>query len=322
MSGGDAGFRILGLAATGASWHADLEVAPDSPWFAGHFPGEPILPAVGQLDLLARVHREAGGSGEMAGVDTLRLTRPVEPGDRLELALALPGDGGASRFTLRRRGEAAEAAPALSDGAVRWLVGSDGAENGTGPEEVPREGSEPVDTAEDVGLGERTLSEAGAGGGSRRELPDLDPAALLPHGPPARLAEEVLELGEEQVVCRGRVPAESAAVAAGQAGAWMGLELAAQAAGLLQAAEALLPPTGDAGGAARAAEPRIGYIVRLRDARFPRPTVPAGAPLVARVELEGRGGPLSLYRVTVDLEGATPRRIASANLGTYVPPAE
>jgi predicted hotdog family 3-hydroxylacyl-ACP dehydratase len=118
----------------------------------------------------------------------------------------------------------------------------------------------------------------------------------------------VLEIWRDGIRCRGRVPLDHPSVTDGAAGSWMALELAAQAAGLLQAA------------GERATEPRVGYVVRLRDARFRRPTLPAAAPLLATVELEGSGGPLSLYRASIVVEGDdTP--LAGAILGTFLPPA-
>ena len=101
------------------------------------------------------------------------------------------------------------------------------------------------------------------------------PPAALAHGERARFVEEIETVGADgdSIVCRGRVPAHSPAVDGGTAGSWTTLELAAQAAALLQAATA----RGDGG-------PVAGYLVRIRRARFERPTVPAEAALVARVE--------------------------------------
>ncbi len=38
---------------------ADIHVPPDSPWFCGHFPGEPILPGVAQLGMVIDAIRQA-----------------------------------------------------------------------------------------------------------------------------------------------------------------------------------------------------------------------------------------------------------------------
>jgi 3-hydroxymyristoyl/3-hydroxydecanoyl-(acyl carrier protein) dehydratase len=58
----------------------------DWPWFAGHFPGNPILPGIAQLrlviDLIAR-HRM--GKIQVSGFSRVKFRKLVRPGDRLEL---------------------------------------------------------------------------------------------------------------------------------------------------------------------------------------------------------------------------------------------
>ena len=143
---------------------------------------------------------------------------------------------------------------------------------------------------------------AGSGAGGLSRSPD--PATALAHGDAARFVDEVVELGTDSITCRGRVPAHSPAVTDGAAGAWAALELAAQAAGLLQAAGA----AGGTGG------PVSGYIVRIRNAHFPRSTFPADTVLVARVARTGGAGALSLFDVRVEGNGEP---IATASLGTF-----
>ena len=136
-----------------------------------------------------------------------------------------------------------------------------------------------------------------------------DPSTVLAHGVAARYAEEVLDAGDGSLACRGRIPAHSPAVTDGAAGTWVVLELAAQAAALLQAA-------GGADGDASegAGETVGGYLVRIKNARFAQPTVPADTALVARVERTGGAGPLSLFTARVELDGRT---IATADLATF-----
>lgn len=134
-----------------------------------------------------------------------------------------------------------------------------------------------------------------------------DPASALAHGAEARFVHQVLALGEHDIVCRGRIPQDCPALTRGVAPTWVAIELAAQAAGLLPAAREE-PST----------VPRVGYLVRVRDARWTRPTVPAEADLIARVERVGGAGPLALFRARIELDGA---QIASASLGTYLAPS-
>lgn len=259
--------------AADGGWRATVRVAPDSPWFAGHFPGEPVLPAMAQIGLVARLHAETAGTGSPTALPNLRLAAPVHPGDVVTVHLDRPDPAGRAAFRLEKQDDK------VSSGTMAW---------GEEPQ-PPRGPEEPGDARRHEGRG-----------------PTLPSPTLLPHTPPSRLATEVLEVGDGHVLCRGSIPADNASVHGGEAGPWMALELAAQAAGLLQAA-----------GAGDDAEPRVGYIVRIRDARFPRPGLPADVPLLARVNHDGGGGPLSLYRVRVDVDGAV---VCTATLGTFVPP--
>jgi 3-hydroxymyristoyl/3-hydroxydecanoyl-(acyl carrier protein) dehydratase len=56
-------------------------VPRDWPGFAGHFPGDPILPAAVLIDLALAV---AGGA---TGIAKARFLAPVRPGDELRLAV-------------------------------------------------------------------------------------------------------------------------------------------------------------------------------------------------------------------------------------------
>jgi 3-hydroxyacyl-[acyl-carrier-protein] dehydratase len=74
-------------------------VAPDHPAFAGHFPGNPIVPGVLLLD--AAVHAvqqaralEAGGAAAQAcQISAAKFLSPVGPGETLTMSCS-PGAGG------------------------------------------------------------------------------------------------------------------------------------------------------------------------------------------------------------------------------------
>ena len=76
----------------GESARARWTLAPDTPFLAGHFPGEPIMPGVIIVEALAQTGALAAlstddGKGKLAlfaGVDKCRFKRPVRPGDTLE----------------------------------------------------------------------------------------------------------------------------------------------------------------------------------------------------------------------------------------------
>lgn len=75
-------------------------VRPDEPWFAGHFPGDPVLPGVLVAETLAQAaallhlaaHPDrAGETVYLAGLDGIRFRRIVRPGDTLRAEVTATG---------------------------------------------------------------------------------------------------------------------------------------------------------------------------------------------------------------------------------------
>ena len=72
---------------------ARREVRSEDPWFAGHFPGRPVMPGVLIVEAMAQAGAVAvlwqeenrGKIAFVAGIDDCRFTRVVEPGDTLTL---------------------------------------------------------------------------------------------------------------------------------------------------------------------------------------------------------------------------------------------
>lgn len=68
-------------------------VSYNEPYFAGHFPGEPVMPGVLQLEALAQLGAVAvlsleenkGKTAYFAGVNNAKFKQKVVPGDRLDL---------------------------------------------------------------------------------------------------------------------------------------------------------------------------------------------------------------------------------------------
>jgi len=101
------GFEVLDSEPAGEGWVLAVRIPVDSPLFAGHFPGHPILPGVAHLGLVTRALSDwRGREVALAGVRSLKLRRPVGPGETLEVRLAAPGEDGSVGFTLTRDGEA------------------------------------------------------------------------------------------------------------------------------------------------------------------------------------------------------------------------
>lgn len=81
----------------GKSIVAELDVSPDLPLLAGHFPGYPVLPGVIIMEALAQAaccclladSEQAGAIGYLAGIDKAKFRRTVLPGQVLTLKAAI-----------------------------------------------------------------------------------------------------------------------------------------------------------------------------------------------------------------------------------------
>jgi 3-hydroxyacyl-[acyl-carrier-protein] dehydratase len=81
----------------GVSIRARYAVTGEEPFFAGHFPGNPVFPGVLQLEALAQAgaivvladDRYAGKLPLFGGVEKVRFRRIVRPGDELTLQVEM-----------------------------------------------------------------------------------------------------------------------------------------------------------------------------------------------------------------------------------------
>jgi len=81
----------------GVRCHARRTVRPDDFWFAGHFPGNPVMPGVLIVEALAQAGvvtalshpANAGKLILFAGIDKVRFKRVVQPGDVLDLKVGV-----------------------------------------------------------------------------------------------------------------------------------------------------------------------------------------------------------------------------------------
>lgn len=65
-----------------------LDVQADCPFFEGHFPDQPILPGVAQVEWVVRVARELFDMGpDFLGLEALKFQQVIRPGTELELSL-------------------------------------------------------------------------------------------------------------------------------------------------------------------------------------------------------------------------------------------
>lgn len=291
---GSEGFRLLRLEASTGRALAELIVSADSPLFAGHFPGQPVLPGIAHLALLQLVLGElsapaAGFASAITEVRYLRLRRPVAPGDRLGLHIEAAGAEGIVRFKLRRPNTDGEL---VSHGTVCC-----------GPSKLPK--LEDLQAAPKAPTAPLRPGTADALDVLTADFPP--PSKLLPHAAPARLLTAVLSVSARGIACTAGISEDHPLAIGGEVPGFAALELAAQAAAALQA---LLCQGGGS--------PHIGYLVGARDACF-APTLPAGHSLRVSVIAGGSAAPLATYEMEVWREGGDGRRLATGSLSTFLP---
>jgi hypothetical protein len=80
-------------------------VPADLRWFEGHFPGDPVLPGVAQLDgLVARqAERLWPDAGVLRVVKRLKFSHVIRPGERITLALERDAARGIVAFSIEGR---------------------------------------------------------------------------------------------------------------------------------------------------------------------------------------------------------------------------
>jgi 3-hydroxymyristoyl/3-hydroxydecanoyl-(acyl carrier protein) dehydratase len=77
-----------------------LAMDPELTAFQGHFPGNPILPGVVQVDWAIRFGTEAFGDlGGFRGIDHLKFQGLIQPGEVVDLQLGFEPGPGRLRFS-------------------------------------------------------------------------------------------------------------------------------------------------------------------------------------------------------------------------------
>lgn len=65
---------------------AKIQAPPDSPWFDGHFPGQPILPGIAQLGMVLDAIRHFDNREvNIVQISRVRFKQMIRPGDHLQV---------------------------------------------------------------------------------------------------------------------------------------------------------------------------------------------------------------------------------------------
>lgn len=72
---------------------ARVTLSPDSSWFSGHFPSEPVLPGIAQLGVvLEALSHAAGRPLKVTGIRRVRFRQAIKPGDRVDISVKPAGE--------------------------------------------------------------------------------------------------------------------------------------------------------------------------------------------------------------------------------------
>ena len=94
---------VLSARRTENGWEGDMTFDPDASYFQGHFPGQPIMPGVLQIEaiaqacalmcLSAKTEDATGGAASydtiLTGVENARFRRMIVPGDQIRIETTL-----------------------------------------------------------------------------------------------------------------------------------------------------------------------------------------------------------------------------------------
>lgn len=85
---------------------AQVVVSDSSPWFSGHFPGNPILPGVAQLNMVADVIAQSTNENfYIQRLSRVKFKKLVKPGEALEIHAAAAGGEGLYTFRITHEGQ-------------------------------------------------------------------------------------------------------------------------------------------------------------------------------------------------------------------------
>ncbi len=95
-----------------------LRLEPEQFWFQGHFPVQPLLPGVAQLDWVMQYARQLLGlEGAVERIPAVKFQAPLLPGDEVLLTLNWQADKQLLSFSYQR--PAGDRLQPISNGKIR-----------------------------------------------------------------------------------------------------------------------------------------------------------------------------------------------------------
>lgn len=86
--------------------HESVTIAADSSWFSGHFPGDPILPGIAQLRMVADLIVTSSAIPlRIAGLSRVKFRKIVRPGEVLDIHVKSGNTPEQYSFTITSGGE-------------------------------------------------------------------------------------------------------------------------------------------------------------------------------------------------------------------------
>ena len=138
-------------------------------------------------------------------------------------------------------------------------------------------------------------------------LPPIE--KMLPHRHPFLFIQSVDEVLEDRILCCGMVERDHYLSWPGGAPPILGVEMGAQAAGVHAALQ-------NPGSELTDLNPRAGYLVGIRRARFHVNMLPVGCALCVEAIARGATGPLATFRILITEEG-NDRALVEARISTW-----
>ncbi|HFQ80321.1 MAG TPA: hypothetical protein ENK33_02990 [Desulfobacterales bacterium] len=83
-------YKLIQIKQSGTKLTAQVTTDSSSPWFAGHFPGTPILPGVAQLGMVADLISKFSQDVYISGLSRIKFKKLIKPGELLSIHIS-PG---------------------------------------------------------------------------------------------------------------------------------------------------------------------------------------------------------------------------------------